>query len=148
MTSRSSLIGRILRGRVRINASDERFLRLLAQALTRVPVTAPRIRTVRSISLSARPTKQTVGMTRFSFVDSAPGVPRARQKITFYSQLLDELSERAALGVIAHELAHAWLNEHASPEQSKGREKEADDLAREWGFGPELDALDDEAVSV
>ena len=148
MTSRRSLVGRILEGRVRINASDERFLRLLAKALTRVPLTVPRIHTVRSISLSARPTRTTVGLTRFSFVDRAPGGRGARQRITFYSQLLDELSERAALGVIAHELAHAWLNEHARPEQSRGREKEADDLAREWGFGAELDALDDEAFSL
>lgn len=73
---------------------------------------------------------------------------RPRQTITFYSHLLDALSERAAVGVIAHELAHAWLNEHERPEESRKRELEADNLARRWGFGPELDALDREAETV
>ena len=71
-----------------------------------------------------------------------------RQTITFYSSLLDELSDLAATAVIAHELAHAWLNEHVRPEESRRREREADDLARAWGFGPELDALDREAETV
>jgi Zn-dependent protease with chaperone function len=66
------------------------------------------------------------------------------QKITFYSELLDQLSDAAALAVLAHELAHAWLNEHVAPEQSKSREKEADRLAKSWGFTEELDALANE----
>ena len=41
-----------------------------------------------------------------------------------------------------------WLNEHVEPEESRTREVEADDLARRWGFGPELDALSREADSV
>jgi hypothetical protein len=73
---------------------------------------------------------------------------RPRQTITFYSELLDALSDPAATAVIAHELAHAWLNEHVRPEESGQREREADALARDWGFGPELRALDREAVTV
>jgi Zn-dependent protease with chaperone function len=73
---------------------------------------------------------------------------RPRQTITFYSSLFDALSDRAAQAVIAHELAHAWLNEHVRPEESRRRELEADALAREWGFGAELDALDREAETV
>jgi len=73
---------------------------------------------------------------------------RPRQTITFYTSLLDALSDPAATAVIAHELAHAWLNEHVRPEESREREREADALAMEWGFGPELDALDREAVTV
>lgn len=61
---------------------------------------------------------------------------------------MSELSDLAATAVIAHELAHAWLNEHVRPEESKEREREADALARRWGFGPELDALDGEADTV
>lgn len=64
------------------------------------------------------------------------------QSITFYTDLLEQLSEKASVGVIAHELAHAWLNEHVSPEESQVREREADELARSWGFGKNLDALD------
>ncbi len=45
------------------------------------------------------------------------------------------------MGVIAHELAHAWLNEHSYPEDSTKREREADELARSWGYGEYLDAL-------
>ena len=73
---------------------------------------------------------------------------RPRQTITFYTDLLNALSDNAAEAVIAHELAHAWLNEHVRPEESKEREAEADRLARQWGFGPELDALDSEAETV
>jgi len=69
-----------------------------------------------------------------------------KQKIVFYSDLLDQLSDSAALGVIAHELAHSWLNEHLSPEASAKREREADGLARKWGYGRYLDALEAETV--
>jgi hypothetical protein len=61
---------------------------------------------------------------------------------------MDPLSAPAVMAIIAHELAHAWLNEHVSPEESSNRERQADALAREWGFGPELDALDKEAETV
>lgn len=70
------------------------------------------------------------------------------QTITFYTDLLYRLSDDAKAAVIAHELAHAWLNEHERPEQSKRREKQADDLAREWGFGEELAQLDKETEPV
>ena len=89
-----------------------------------------------------------MGMTRYSDVKFFVVFSRPRQTITFYSDLLDGLSDMAAEAVIAHELAHAWLNEHVKPEESQSREKEADELARDWGFGPELDALDHEAETV
>jgi len=127
---------------------DPRFRRLFDEANARPPSVAPRITTVRSVMLSNRPTKTTVGLTRYSRVRYFWVLSRPRQTITFYSSLLDALSDSAATAVIAHELAHAWLNEHVRPEESKEREREADDLARDWGFGPELDALDREAVTV
>lgn len=86
-----------------------------------------------------------VGLTRYCCVrtgddrGSAKGPPT--QTITFYSDLFDEISDSSAVGVIAHELAHAWLNEHERPEASKKREEEADELARRWGYGEYLDAL-------
>lgn len=86
-----------------------------------------------------------VGLTTYCCV-TAGGDPKhpqrpATQRITFYSELLDEISDESAIGVIAHELAHAWLNEHTFPEDSKKRELEADDLARGWSYGGYLDAL-------
>jgi len=45
------------------------------------------------------------------------------------------------VAVMAHELAHAWLNEHLRPEASKTREDDADMLAEMWGFEAELAAL-------
>ena len=98
--------------------------------------------------LSGHPTRTTVGLTRYHDVKYLLVFSRPEQRITFYSDLLDALSEKAAEGVVAHELAHAWLNEHVRPEESPERETEADRLAREWGFGPELDALDREAETV
>jgi len=137
----------ILDGAFVLKGKDQRFRRLLAEALSRPPPAAPRITTVRLIQLSRRPTKTTVGLTRYSKVRFFL-LAHPRQTITFYSSLFDALSERAAVAVIAHELAHAWLNEHEGPEESRRREMEADDLARRWGFGPELQALDREAETV
>lgn len=137
----------IVTGPFVLKSKDRRFRRLFAEAAKRPPKEVPRITTVRLVSLSRRQTRTTVGLTRYSrvrfFLLSHP-----RQTITFYSNLLDALSEPAAVAVIAHELAHAWLNEHLRPEESRDRESEADGLARSWGFGPELDALDLEAETV
>lgn len=134
--------GSLLRGHVSIAADDLRFMRLLGEALSRPPPEVPRIRTLRSITLSADRGGVTVGLTTY-LAGRSP-----RQKVTIYSALFGALSDAAALAVIAHELAHAWLNEHVRPEDSDRREEEADSLARRWGFGDELDALDSEAETV
>lgn len=137
----------VIAGPFVLDAKEGRFRRLFLEAARRPPAEVPRVTTVRLVSLSRRPTKTTVGLTKYSkvryFFLSHP-----RQTITFYSSLFDALSEPAAVAVIAHELAHAWLNEHVKPEESREREAEADALARSWGFGAELDALDEEAYTV
>ncbi len=138
----------IFQGKVTVRGGDRRFLRLLRDAMKRPPPSVKRVSSVRSIVLSKHPTKVTVGLTRYSTVRHIIVFSKPKQTITFYSDLLDQLSDSAAEGVIAHELAHAWLNEHVAPVQSAEREKEADDLAKEWGFSPELNALDDEAETV
>ncbi len=142
--SRSNIIS----GRYTLSTKSSRFRRLFSVAVRRPPESIPRITSVRSVALSNRPTKTTVGLTRYSDLKFLLVFSRPRQTITFYSSLFDSLSDRAALAVIAHELAHAWLNEHVKPEESQDREFEADRLAREWGFGAELDALDGEAETV
>jgi len=138
----------ILVGRHAFTSRDRRFSRLFSEATKRPPIDVPRITTVSSVRLSRRPTRTTVGLTRYSRVRYFLVLSRPRQTITFYASLLDALSDPAALAVMAHELAHAWLNEHVRPEDSREREREADDLARKWGFGAELDALDREAETV
>ena len=145
------MIGRnqsILAGRYSLTAKDHRFSRLFSDAARRPPGDVPRITTVRSVTLSKRPTRMTVGLTRYSRVRYFLVLSRPQQTITFYSSLLDALSDSAAMAVMAHELAHAWLNEHSRPEESREREHEADALARKWGFGAELDALDKEAETI
>jgi len=137
----------IVEGRYTLSR-DLRFHRLFGEANARPPSAVPRITTVRSITLSRRPTKTMVGLTRYSRLRYFWVLSIPRQTITIYASLFDALSDSAATAVIAHELAHAWLNEHVRPEQSREREREADVLARDWGFGPELDALDQEAVTV
>ena len=122
--------------------------RLFSETNMTPPGFVTRITAVRSITLSRRPTKTTVGPTRHSRVRYFVVLSRPRQTITFYSSLLDALSDPPATAEIAHELAHAWLNEHVRPEESTEREREADALARKLGFGPELNALDREAVTV
>ena len=138
----------ILGGRFSFNPRGIRFRRLFDDAVSRPPADVPRIMSVRSVSFSGRRTKTIVGLTRYSRTRFFLVLSRPRQTITFYTYLLGALSDSAATAVIAHELAHAWLNEHVKPEESKERELEADNLAREWGFGPELDALDREAETV
>lgn len=118
------------------------------EAVKRPPASVPKISSVTSVILSNHPTKTTVGLTRYSRVRFLVIFSRPRQTITFYSDLLDALSDQAAEAVMAHELAHAWLNEHVLPEESARREKQADRLARKWGFGSELEALDREAETV
>jgi hypothetical protein len=138
----------ILDGEVSFKAKDKRFIRIFRDAVSRPPKSVPKISTVRTVSLSNHPTKTTVGLTRYSKVRFLVIFSRPRQTITFYSDLLNGLSDRAAEAVVAHELAHAWLNEHVAPEESAKREKEADRIARRWGFGAELSALDKEAETV
>ena len=128
-------------------SGDGKFRRLFMATAKRPPASVPKITTVQSVVLSRQSTKTMVGLTRYSRVRFFL-LSRPRQTITFYTPLLGALSGPAATAVMAHELAHAWLNEHVKPEESKDREGEADRLAREWGFGPELDALDREAETV
>jgi hypothetical protein len=47
--------------------------------------------------------------------------------------------DNVAMAVIAHELAHYYLNHHLGDEYSLVLEKEADDLAKKWGF--EIDKM-------
>jgi hypothetical protein len=122
---------------------------LIREALSIFPSEAPPLRSVAEIRLRKRAIRGTVGLTTYRSKGSSHGgdrrtADRGKQMITFYSELLDQLSDEAAMGVIVHELAHAWLNEHVSPRSSKRREAEADELARAWGYGRYLDALDAE----
>ncbi len=134
---------------VRVN--DSRYARLLRTALARIPQEASPVRTVTRIHLRKRSMKRDLaGLTRYRYSDDEPrhgtsGTSSGGgQTITFYMELLNQLSDDAALAVVVHELAHAWLNEHKIPEESEAREREADELARRWGFGHELDILSGE----
>lgn len=137
----------VLKGSFTLRSRDRRFRKIFVDAANRPPPSIPPITTVRSVTLSGRPTNTMVGLTRYSRVRYFL-LSRPRQTITFYSHLLEGLTDPAATAVIAHELAHAWLNEHVEPEESKRREEEADALARDWGFTSELEALDREAETV
>jgi hypothetical protein len=86
-----------------------------------------------------------VGLTKFTVNGYASqrgsAEPSGLHTITFYTGLMSRLSDDSIVAVMAHELAHAWLNEHIGPEASKQREDDADILAEMWGFAPELAAL-------
>jgi len=93
-----------------------------------------------------------VGLTTFYVDGYAPnGVAKEESgahTITFYTNLMDKLTDRAVVAVMAHELAHAWLNEHLRPEASGTREDDADMLAEMWGFEEELAALAEQTEPV
>jgi hypothetical protein len=137
-------------GRAEYHSSSRRLLALIGEALSSFPSEVQPIRSVVEVRMRKRAIQGTVGLTTYRGAGPGPlggrrTAEHGTQKITFYSELLDQLSDEAALGVIVHELAHAWLNEHVSPQSSRLREAEADELARVWGYGKYLDALDAEA---
>jgi Zn-dependent protease with chaperone function len=92
----------------------------MREALSNFPSDVLPLRSVVEIRMRKRAIQGTVGLTTYRSSGSSPvgdrsTTERGSQTITFYSELLDQLSDGAALGVIVHELAHAWLNEHVSP---------------------------------
>jgi hypothetical protein len=140
-------------GRADFDAKTKRLHDLFARTLSQFPARVPALRSVTKVQLRKRgQMKGVVGLTTYCCIEIEPertisgGRGKKSQKITFYRELLDKLSDDAALGVIAHELAHAWLNEYVKPEASKKREREADELARKWGYGRFLDALAAETI--
>ena len=138
------LLSGTLLGNARVSAGDPRFLDLLDQTLRRIPTGASPISTVTEVRLELRGKRRgLVGLTTWGRTGGAH-----RQVLTFYRDLLGQLSDGAAKAVIVHEIAHAWLNENVRPEDSREREDQADDLARRWGFGDELRALDEETETI
>ena len=143
-------------GRAKFEAKSDKLKKLITEALSKFPDKVEPLRSVSRIQVRKRGRmKGLVGLTTYCCVELQKGLRRRRrqgnevsQTITFYSELLNQLSDSAAIGVIAHELAHSWLNEHVSPEASKKRETEADELARRWGYAQYLDALVAETMPV
>jgi Zn-dependent protease with chaperone function len=139
-----------------VEVEDQRLFALLINVVARIPDTRPPIRSVRTICFRKRSrVKGIVGLTKYSFVEykvkganewRVPDI--GRHTVTFYTMLMKQLSDEAVMAVIAHEFAHAWLNEYVRPAQSRRREREADDLAREWGFEHEIHALEAETEPI
>jgi hypothetical protein len=138
--------------RVSLSLEVPRFAHLLRECITRIPRTTRLIRFDTRIRLKKKGNLPgVVGLTTFlvnGYKSKGQRDPAGRHTITFYTELLSQLSDRAVVAVMAHELAHAWLNEHIGPEASQEREEDADTLAEMWGFGPELAALNSETEPV
>jgi hypothetical protein len=137
----------------RLNVGKPRYKALLHECLERIPKSGRPVRLQTEIRLRRRGTLPgVVGLTTFCVEGYAPRGVAAEDAgahtITFYTHLLDQLSDQAVLAVMAHELAHAWLNEHLRPEASKSREDDADMLAEMWGFESELAALSAETEPI
>ena len=146
MASQSAWESNYRRGlpRARLESKDPRLRRILGTFFAAFPPKAEPVRSVTGVRLRRRGEMAgLVGLTRYCCVrtDGRDRGTPPKQTITFYTDLFDEISDRSAVGVVAHEVAHAWLNEHDRPESSEDREREADGLAREWGYGEYLDAL-------
>ncbi|MFQ6010612.1 MAG: hypothetical protein ACE5KG_00355 [Nitrososphaerales archaeon] len=132
---------------------DERIRDLVLQTVEGMPPDALDISSLRSIRLyEVSPTDTLAALTRHNSYDvtvrDSKGTEwdetRTRQEITFYRDILNNLSDLSVKAIVAHEIAHAWLNEHRKPEASPQRERESDELARKWGFAKELLALENE----
>jgi len=136
-----------------LDLNDSKYLNLLIHALSRIPPGTPPIRSLRKVRLRKRGSLEGLaGLTRFLMADyktrGADVDELGRHIVTFYTGLLSQLSDPSVVAIIAHELAHAWLNEHVRPEESRRREREADILAEKWGFGEELATLASETEPV
>lgn len=150
-SSNQKKLGFLSNGTVRVQ--NPRYMALLHECLHRIPKSGRPVRLRTDIRLKRRGTLPgVVGLTTFCVEGFAPnGVAREESgthSITFYTDLMDKLTDRAVVAVMAHELAHAWLNEHLRPEASKTREDDADMLAEMWGFEAELAALADQTEPV
>ena len=136
-----------------IRVRNPRYRSLLEECLNRIPSSGRPVRLRTEIRLRRRGTLLgVVGLTTFCVEGYAPnGIAREESgahTITFYTNLMDKLTDRAVVAVMAHELAHAWLNEHLRPEASETRENDADMLAEMWGFEEELSALAEQTEPV
>jgi hypothetical protein len=123
------------------------------EALDRLPLEASDIPTLHTItSKRTSASGSLAGLTRRITYDRTLRILPSKivedevvvQKIELYRDMMLQLSERSRVAVVAHELAHAWLNDNMGPEDSAKREEESDGLARKWGFAEELGALEDE----
>ena len=136
--------------RAKLNFSDARYTSLFLDTVARVPRSGLPIQSVTMVRLRKRGNLPgLVGLTTYFLQEyqtkqKRDAQPSCSHVITFYSRLLNRLSDDAVVAVMAHELGHAWLNEHVGPEASAQREEDADILAEMWGFGPQLGALDDQ----
>ena len=136
-----------------LKIGNPRYRSLFIECLERVPKSGHRIHLKTEIRTRKHGTLPgVVGLTTFCVEGYAPnGVAEessGEHTITFYTNLLDQLTDKAVVAVMAHELAHAWLNEHLRPEASKTREDDADMLAEMWGFEAELAALAEQTEPV
>lgn len=132
-----------------LDLDGERIQYLLAKTLARINDDYMPVSTLKSIVLSDHTDEfeGCCGLTHCSFSESESRTEEIivnHQSIILYMDLLQHLSHSAVIAVIAHELAHAWLNEHQFPDQSVNSETEADKLAAEWGFEEELKLLEEE----
>lgn len=93
------------------------------------------IQSLKKIILQSKSRDGIVGLTEY---DTSTG----KQSIKLYKSILLSMPEEAIIGVIAHEFAHAWLNENVFPSASKRREAEANRLASRWGFAKEIKSLE------
>lgn len=137
----------------RLDVKDAAIRRAVDEALARLPPEASVIPTLRLIaSKKTSEGGSLAGLTRRIIYERRIYTGPAKteeaetvvQRIELYRDIMLQLSEMSRVAVVAHELAHAWLNDNVGPEDSKKREEESDALARKWGFARELEALEDE----
>ena len=137
-----------------LDFADAKYRNLFLSTVLRIQNSGLPVKSVSRVKLRKRGTlRGLAGLTTFSVEgyqmnQKGEFKPKGRHEITFYSSILDRLSEDAVVAVMAHELAHAWLNEHVGPEASKQREEDADLLAEMWGFQSEMWALERETEPV
>ena len=149
--SREKGLGFLVNGTIDVH--NPRYRSLLEECLARIPSSGRPVHLRTEVRLRRRGNLPgVVGLTTYYVEGYAPNGIATEESgahtITFYTNLMDKLTDRAVVAVMAHEFAHAWLNEHLRPEASETRENDADMLAEMWGFEDELAALAEQTEPV
>jgi hypothetical protein len=128
---------------------DEKYIRIIVNTMRRIPLdvidTIASDRNIRFLTI----TDQFFAVVKNLYDPYGAYPPEQRgvapsvtwQLVIINDMTMNKLNPEDKQTVIAHELAHVYLEHDFSPSNEKGKdaEQEADDLIRTWGFNPNID---------
>ncbi|MFQ6050060.1 MAG: M48 family metalloprotease [Candidatus Hydrothermarchaeota archaeon] len=138
-----------MKNSIKISIQDERIKDLFIRTLNRIPRQSLKEikELLKGIRIEEEENIKATGLTLYTY---GAGIERSCE-IIFYRGFLSRLSDKAVMGVIAHELAHVSFFYHHgdSLENAKMSDKEKEKMVNEtardfWGFIEEIDKMKEE----